>query len=85
MRRSGDVWIWTMNGATRESVTWVGAVPDTTYQIAATGDYNGDTMADLLWRNVVNGEVWVWLMNGTAPASETLVATVPDLGYRIIR
>ena len=82
---NGDVWIWTMNGASREAETYVATVPDTNYRIAGTGDYNGDTKADLLWHHATNGEVWVWLMNGTTRVSQTWVATVPDTGYRIIR
>ena len=31
----GEVWIWTMNGATREAETWVARVPDVGYGIAA--------------------------------------------------
>ena len=50
----------------------------------AAGDYNGDTRADILWRNIVQGDVWVWLMDGTARLSETYVATVPDTGYQIV-
>jgi hypothetical protein len=60
-------------------------VPDTSYQIAATGDYDGDGKGDILWRHATQGDVWVWLMNGTTKLSETWVATVPDTGYQIIR
>ena len=37
----------------------------TTWSIVATGDFNGDGKADIVWRDTT-GNVAVWLMNGTA-------------------
>jgi Cysteine-rich secretory protein family/FG-GAP-like repeat len=31
---------------------------------AATGDFNGDGMSDILWRNNANGHAMIWLMDG---------------------
>jgi len=53
-------------------------------QIVGAGDYDGDTKADILWRNVANGEVWASLMDGTTRRSENYVDTVPDLGYQVV-
>jgi hypothetical protein len=74
-----------MNGGTKMAETWVGSVPDLHYQIVSTGDYNGDTKADILWWNSSDGEVWIWTMNGAVKASETFVGIVPDTGYQIIK
>jgi hypothetical protein len=34
---------------------------DTGYNIAGTGDYNGDGISDVLWRSSFNGDVFEWL------------------------
>ncbi|WP_040335131.1 Lcl domain-containing protein [Candidatus Magnetobacterium casense] len=36
-----------------------------TWDMKATGDYNGDGMNDMLWQNGSNGNVYMWFMNGT--------------------
>ncbi|MFO1082467.1 MAG: VCBS repeat-containing protein [Reyranellaceae bacterium] len=40
------------------------ANPGTSWQIAGTGDFNGDRQADLLWRGS-SGEVGIWELDGT--------------------
>jgi hypothetical protein len=40
------------------------------------GDYNGDGMSDLLWRDNL-GNTSMWFMNGTSVASTAEVGNVP--------
>jgi hypothetical protein len=68
----GDTAIWLMNGATVSMAGGFGMVP-TTYSIAQVGDYDGDGMSDLLWRDNL-GNTSIWFMNGTS------VASMADLG-----
>jgi hypothetical protein len=53
----------------------LGNIP-TTWSIALTGDYNGDGMRDLLWRDT-SGNTSIWFMNGTTVASSTSVGNIP--------
>jgi hypothetical protein len=39
------------------------------WEIAGTGDVNGDEKADIIWRNSQTGTVAVWLMNGLSVLS----------------
>jgi hypothetical protein len=41
-----------------------------------TGDYNGDGMSDLLWRDS-SGNTAMWFMNGTMVASTGAIGTIP--------
>jgi hypothetical protein len=52
-----------MNGTTVKSSAGVGAAAATTWSIVGTGDFNGDGLEDILWRDT-SGNVGVWLMNG---------------------
>jgi hypothetical protein len=45
--------------------------------MAKTGDYNGDGMSDLLWRDAA-GDTYIWFMSGAAIGSVGYVATVPS-------
>ena len=40
------------------------------------GDYNGDGMSDLLWRDT-GGNTAMWFMNGTTVASTAGVGNIP--------
>ena len=72
---SGQVWMWLMNGTTRQSETLVDTV-DVVNLIVASGDFDAGGKADILWRHATTGDVSLWLMNGTTPLSKTVVATM---------
>jgi polygalacturonase len=72
-RNTGANYMWMLNNdgtlANGASMQWV---IDSNWQLAATGDLDGDGKADLVWRNTSNGNNYVWFMNGP-----TLVSSGP--------
>jgi hypothetical protein len=62
---NGNVAIWEMNGTTvlNASTATFGNMP-LTWSVAGTGDFNGDGMTDILWRDT-SGNIAIWEMNGT--------------------
>jgi predicted ATP-grasp superfamily ATP-dependent carboligase len=42
---------------------FLSAIPNSWF-IAATGDFNGDTLGDILWRNRTTNDTVIWFMNG---------------------
>src|SRR6202042_2838785 len=67
---SGTVAIWFLNSSGGiQSAATVGSLPTgTTWQIALTGDYNGDGYSDMLWTDS-SGNVAIWFMTGATVAS----------------
>ena len=66
---NGSLIDWTMNGSqitSSQTVTLGGsaATPDSSWSVAAIGDFNGDGKSDILWRNT-NGSLIDWTMNGS--------------------
>ena len=79
--------IWFMNGTSFLGETLLATVSDTAWEIAGTGDFNGDQKTDILWRYYGTGPYQglndIWFMNGTSFLGETLLATVSDTNWRI--
>ena len=66
---NGSLIDWTMNGSqitSSQTVTLGGsaATPDSSWSVAAIGDFHGDGKSDILWRNT-NGSLIDWTMNGS--------------------
>src|SRR6185295_12960256 len=61
------------------------AYPGPEWQIASTGDFNGDGHTDLLWRNTASGTAVVWFMDGPRriAGASLEVAAYPD-GWDVV-
>jgi hypothetical protein len=64
-----------MNGAAVLSAGTLGNVPST-WTMTLIGDYNGDGMSDLLWRDNL-GNTSIWFMKGTAVGSTGSLGNIP--------
>ncbi len=53
-----------MDGTTRIGQGSPGGVGHV-WQIAGTGDFDGDDHADILWRHTTTGQVFIWQIIGT--------------------
>jgi hypothetical protein len=68
---SGLLEVWYMDRETLTSAAPLNPsqVSDLSWQIVATGDFNGDGKPDILWQNQANGLLMVWYMDGATRAS----------------
>src|ERR1700722_7821003 len=60
---AGDLAIWQVSGSQVVASTGLGNVPSN-WVIAGLGDFNGDGLTDILWRDANAGDAAIWLMNG---------------------
>jgi hypothetical protein len=59
----GGAAIWLMNNnGTIKSAIAVAALPPAQWNITGVGDFNGDGVSDILWRNLIDGGIVMWLM-----------------------
>ena len=84
---TGQTYFYPMNGTTVLGTEGlIRTVPDLNWQVAGTGDFDGDGKADILWRNLSTGENYIWLMNGLSTASQGSVNFVdPASGWQVKR
>jgi hypothetical protein len=73
-----SIWLMTANGTQVQvlSTTGFGIIPPS-WNVAVTGDFNGDGMSDILWSNA-NGDTSIWYM--TANGTQVQVLSVSDMG-----
>jgi hypothetical protein len=77
---SGQVSLWYMNGTTLAGGTLASpTLADPLWRFAGTGDFNGDTRTDFLWRRPFTGDHLVWFMNGAVQTGN--VPLVPPVLY----
>ena len=73
---SGALALWQVNGSTVNAVSLASITGN--WVVQAFGDFNGDGVADILWRDSTSGTVAIWFLNaGGAIQSTSAVGTVP--------
>ena len=82
---TGQDYVWFMNGAQTASRQATLTEGDTDWKVAGTGDFDGDAMSDIVWRNSNTGQVYVWLMDGTTRTSAGGSAPSPRTGRSWVR
>ncbi len=82
---TNQVAIWEMDGtALLPGTGFISAIPDSSWQIAGTGDFNADKKADILWRNSSTGQLAIWEMDGTTLLAGTgFISANPGLGWQV--
>ena len=82
---NGQNYLYPMDGTTiKPTEGYLRTVADTTWQIVAVGDYDGDGKADILWRNSSSGQNYLYPMDGTTiQPTEGYLRTVPQPNWQV--
>jgi hypothetical protein len=73
----GRVFLWTMDGTTRESSEEILPATSNRFEIQAIVDTNDNMKADLIWRDTQTGDVFIWLMDGEERVLSGLARRIP--------
>ena len=73
-----SIWVLLITAALLPSSAAAGLVSGPGWNVAGTGDFNGDGCRDILWRNQTTGDVAVWYMRGNTLVAEKKFESSPD-------
>jgi hypothetical protein len=90
-RQSGANELWQLNGTKfsgstteqqlNQNVFTTTPVADANWKIKGAGDFNGDGLGDMVWRNEQSGANVVWYMNGARLVSGSSPQQGRDFNY----
>ena len=60
------------------------AVSDLSWVIVGTADFDRNSTADILWRNLVTGQNAIFLMDGLKVIKFDLLPAQPDLNWVVV-
>jgi hypothetical protein len=83
----GAMFLWTMNGTGLVGARYLDPIAED-WQVQFMGDFNGDGLGDVLWRNFGTGadagKLFIWMMQGPYVVLGTgYTASQADLGWRV--
>jgi glucose/arabinose dehydrogenase len=82
---TGQNYLYFMDGTTiKPGEGFIRTVADQGWQVAGTGDFDGDGKDDILWRNAATGENYLYPMDGLSiKATEGSLRSVADLTWQV--
>jgi glucose/arabinose dehydrogenase len=82
---TGQNYLYFMDGTTiKPGEGFIRTVADQNWQVAGTGDFDGDGKDDILWRNAATGENYLYPMDGLSiKATEGSLRSVADLTWQV--
>ena len=80
---SGNVWHFAADDPAA-GATLVGSEPDPNWRLTASGDFDGDAIADLFWRNVATGDTRIWFMETNESYEEVPGPLHPGIDWDVL-
>jgi hypothetical protein len=81
---AGDVAIWQVSGSQVVASASLGTVPSA-WVIAGLGDFNGDGVTDILWRDSNTGTVAIWFLTSSLTVQSTASLGVVPSNWNIFQ
>lgn len=82
-----ELMTWHLNGSAvvQTGTLSMNRVPEPNWDMVGTGDLNGDSYPDVVWRNRVDGRLAVWFLRDETVISTQYLSLSPvsDLGWRV--
>ncbi|HIK16083.1 MAG TPA: VCBS repeat-containing protein [Leptolyngbyaceae cyanobacterium M33_DOE_097] len=82
---NGGVFVWKMDGIAYQGFDAVTYLPYPEWRAEAVGDFDGDGISDIAWRNTTSGGNVIWLLdaNNKIKANASIPAIPISSGWRI--
>lgn len=82
-KATGSNYLYSMQGTDINQKKAINVVEDKNWNIATTGDFDGDGESDILWRHAVSGLNHIYLMQAGAIKQGKDLNTVSDLQWQV--
>jgi hypothetical protein len=80
-RITGQLVVWIVQNGVLTSHRTLPTVPDPSWQIRGSGDFNGDGFTDLVWEHVPSKQIYAWILGGDGTQLAWAEPIAAGMGY----
>jgi hypothetical protein len=84
MQTTGEVDVWRMSSSTSYQSTFLNSVNPSSTLAAATGDFTGDGVDDIMWFSPSQGSVSLWVLDGLPPSTPIGTNNYPGMSSTFV-